>query len=184
VAVLASFPYTLPQYTPIPASAESPLLSIEFELEYTDMRGMTAWTREMPPDSPLVAQYQAGEPLVTAEALAPGASVEMIRAAGASDEMWVRSPEGTALRFFTYYFPGWKVYVDGERLPDWALRPETVYGLLTVDVPPGEHRVLLRWGDTPVRSVGKGLTLASLALALGLALAPRRSSPSRRAPAA
>jgi hypothetical protein len=173
VAILGSFAYTLPQYTSIPESAEGPLLSIEFELKYTDMRGMTRWTQEMPPDSPLVTQYQAGGPLVTATALAPGASVEMIRAAGASDELWVRSPQGTALRFYTYYFPGWRVYVDGQRLPDSALRPETLYGLLTVDVPPGEHHVLLRWGDTPVRLTGKGLTLACLALALVLVVLPQ-----------
>jgi hypothetical protein len=170
VAVLASFPYTLPQYTPVPEIAEGPLLTIEFEMKYTDMRGMTAWTQEFPTDSPLVEQYRAGGPLVTAQALAPGASVEMIRAGGASDELWVRSPEGTALQFYTYYFPGWRVYVDGERLPDEALRPEGAYGLLTVDVPPGEHRVLLRWGDTPLRLTGKILTLACLALATALAV--------------
>ena len=168
VALGASVAYLQPQFTPTPASAGSPLLSIEFELEYEDMRGMTAWTEEMPPDSPLVAQYLAGEPLVTAEALAPGASVEMIRTAGNSDEMWVRSPEGTALRFYTYYFPGWRVYVDGQRLPDEALRPEMVYGLLTVDVPAGEHRVLLRWGDTPLRAAGKALTVVCLLAAVAL----------------
>jgi hypothetical protein len=172
VAVLASFPYTLPQYTPLPEYAEDPLLSIRFELEYSDMRGMTAWTQEMPATSPLVEQYQAGVDLVTAEVLAPGATLEMIRAGGASDEVRVDSPEGTALRFYTYYFPGWRVYVDGERLPDTALRPETVYGLLTVDIPPGEHHVLLRWGDTPLRLSGKILTLSSLALALALVLSP------------
>ncbi len=172
VAVLGSFPYTQPRYTPIPESAEGPLLSIEFELKYTDMRGMTAWTQEMPPDSPLVAQYLAGGPLVTAKALASGASVEMIRAGGASDELWVRSPEGTALQFYTYYFPGWRVYVDGERLPGETLRPEGVYGLLTVDVPPGEHHVVLRWGDTPVRLTGKILMLACLALAIALVILP------------
>jgi len=170
VAILASFPYTLPHYTPIPQSAEGPLLSIEFELKYTDMRGMTAWTQEMPPGSPLLEQYQTGAPLVTAKALATGASVEMIRAGGASDELWVWSAEGTALRFYTYYFPGWRVCVDGERLPDSALRPETVYGLLTVDVPPGRHRVLLRWGDTPLRLAGKALTVACLLLGLVLVL--------------
>jgi hypothetical protein len=180
VAVLGSFPYTLPEYTPIPASAEGPLLTIEFERKYDDMVGMTVWTEELPSASPLVEQYHAGQSLVTAEALAAGASVGMIRAGGASDELWVRSPEGTPVRFFTYYFPGWRVYVDGERLPDWALRPETIYGLLTVDVPPGEHHVLLRWGDTPVRLAGKVLTLASLGLALVLLLSRR---PRTRAPA-
>ena len=170
--VLGSFPYTLPQYTPVPESAESPLLSIEFELKYTDMRGMTAWTQEMPATSPLVEQYLAGSPLVTAKVLAPGASLEMIRAGGASDELRVRSPGGTPLRFYTYYFPGWRVYVDGQRLPDSALRPETVYGLLTVDIPAGEHHVLLRWGDTPLRLTGKTLTLVSLAIALALVVLP------------
>lgn len=171
VAVLGSYAYVRPQYTPTPESAESPLLSIEFELEYEDMRGMTAWTEEMPSTSPLVEQYLAGEPLVTAEALAPDAEIEMIRAGGASDELWVRSPAGTALRFYTYYFPGWRVSIDGERLPDSALRAETEYGLLTVDVPPGEHRVLLRWGDTPQRLAAKIVTVVSVLLALGLVLA-------------
>ncbi len=171
VALAASLPYTQPEFTPTPASAGSPLLSIEFELEYEDMRGMTAWTQEMPPASPLVDQYLAGGPLVTAEALAPEAMVEMIRAGGASDELWVRSPDGTALRFYTYYFPGWRVSIDGQRLPEAALRPETVYGLLTVEVPPGEHRVLLHWGDTPLRLAGKALTLACLAGAVVLVVA-------------
>jgi hypothetical protein len=180
VAVLASFPYTLPQYTPTPASAEGPLLTIEFEREYDDMIGMTAWTQELPPDSPLVEQYRAGGPLVTAEALAAGASVEMIRAGGASDELRVRSPEGTPLRFYTYYFPGWRVYVNGERLPDEALRPEGVYGLLTIDIPAGDHHVLLRWGDTPVRLLGKTLTLACLILALALLLLRSQRQTSRR----
>jgi hypothetical protein len=150
-------------------------LSIEFELEYEDMRGMTAWSEVMPPDSPLVAQYLAGEPLTTAEALAPGATVEMIRAGGASDELWVRSETGTALLFYTYYFPGWRVYVDGQRLPDEALQPAPPYGLLTVDIPPGEHHVLLRWGDTPLRLAAKAITLASLLLALVLVALPRLS---------
>jgi uncharacterized membrane protein YfhO len=119
---------------------------------------------------------------VTAEALASGASVEMIRAGGASDAVRVRSPEGTPLRFYTYYFPGWRVYVDGERLPDGDLRPEGVYGLLTVDVPAGEHHVLLRWGDTPVRLTGKILTLVCLILALVLLVPWRRSTRVAAAP--
>ncbi len=174
VAVLGSYSYLRPEYAPTPPSAESPLLSIEFELEYQDMRGMTAWTQEMPATSPLVEQYLAGGPLVTAEALAPGAEIEMIRAGGASDELWVRSPVGTAVRFYTYYFPGWRVTIDGERLPDSALRAETEHGLLTVDVPAGEHRVLLRWGDTPQRLVAKGVTIASLLLVLALMAVGKR----------
>jgi hypothetical protein len=172
VAILGSYAYTLPQYTPTPEHAEEPLLSIEFELDYTDMRGMTAWTEEMPETSPMVEQYLSGAKLITAEVLDPDAEMEMIRTGGASDEVRVHSPNGTALRFYTYYFPGWRVYIDGERLPDEALRAETVYGLITVGVPPGEHEVLLRWGDTPLRLAGKALTLFCLVLATGLVVVP------------
>ena len=83
---------------------------------------------------------------------------------GVSGELWVRPAEGTPLRFYAYCF----------RLPDEALRPETVYGLLTVGVPPGEHHVLLRWSDTPLRLASKVLTLACLLLALALLLPWRR----------
>ena len=99
----------------------------------------------------------------------------MIRAAGASDELWVHSADGTPLQFYTYYFPGWRVYVDGERLPHAELRAETVYGLLTVDIPPGSRHVLLRWGDTPLRAAGKALTLASLLLAIALLALTQRN---------
>ncbi|MFN2240967.1 MAG: hypothetical protein ACK2U2_01685, partial [Anaerolineae bacterium] len=172
VSILGSFAYTLPQYTPTPEYAEEPRLSIEFELAYPDMRGMTAWTEEMPETSPMVEQYLSGTDPITAEALDPDAKVTKIKAGGASDKVWVESPEGTALRFFTYYFPGWRVYIDGERLPDEALRAETPYGLITVDVPPGEHQVLLRWGDTPLRLAGKVLTLTCLVWAIGLVVGP------------
>ncbi len=176
VAVLASFPYTLPEYTPVPANAEGPLASVEFELEYSDMVGMTAWAEEMPTTSPLVPQYLAGSSmLTTAEALSPDASVEMVRAGGASDEMWVQSTAGTELRFYTYYFPGWRVYLDGKRMPDSSLQAAPPYGLIAVQIPAGKHHVLLRWGDTPVRTAGKALTLASLATCLALSLWPLRS---------
>jgi 6-pyruvoyl-tetrahydropterin synthase related domain len=167
VAVLGSFPYTLPQYTPIPDIAEGPLLSLQFEQEYGDMVGMTAWTKELPSTSPLVAQYLAGGPLVTAEALAPGAAVEMIRTGGASDEMWVRSPGGTALRFYTYYFPGWRATVDGQPV---EIRADGPNGLIGLDVPSGEHDVQVTFGTTPPRVAGQVLSAVGL-LGLGVLLA-------------
>lgn len=174
LAAVASFSYTLPQYTPVTPDDEGPLLVLEFDLKYPDMNGLTAWVQETPIVSPLAEQYQSGEPLITARALAPGAEVEMIRAGGGSDELQVRSAEGTVLLFYTYYFPGWRVWIDGERLPDSALRPEGPYGLLTIDVEAGEHHVLLRWGDTPVRAAGKAMTLVCLALAAGMLVVQRR----------
>jgi len=55
-----------------------------------------------------------------------------------------------------------------EELPI-ALRGDL--GLMTVQVPAGLGRVLLRFEDTPVRKLGTALTFGSLALILILVLA-------------
>jgi hypothetical protein len=173
VVVLGSFAYTLPQYTPVDPEDQTGQLTIQFELEHPDMVGMVASTREQPATSPMVEAYLRGEELVTAAALTPGAELEMLRAGGASDRVRVRSETPATIQFYTYAFPGWRVFVDGERLPESAIRAEGPHGLITVDVPAGEHSVLLRWGDTPLRIGSKVLSVGTLVLALGLALGKR-----------
>jgi hypothetical protein len=77
-------------------------------------------------------------------------------------QMKVRSAEPLTLRFHTFYFPGWKVYIDSQ---ETGVYPSGDLALLTVDLPQGEHEVLVRFEDTPPRLVGN---LASLLTALGL----------------
>jgi hypothetical protein len=76
--------------------------------------------------------------------------------------MKVSLSEPFALRFHTFYFPGWKVYLDGREAPVY---PSGDLALLSVDVPQGEHEVLVRFEDTPPRLVGNLVTLVA---ALGL----------------
>jgi hypothetical protein len=111
----------------------------------------------------LVEQYLAGEPLSKAVALTEGARVEMISHGAASEEVWISSPEGAELQFYTYYFPGWRGYVDGGEV---GIYPSGPHGLITLQVPPGEHHVAVRFGHTPVRLIGTAITVGSLALAL------------------
>ncbi len=165
VVILASFSYTLPEYTELSPRLETPAAPLDFELAHPDMVSMVAYTQEQPRSTPLVAQYMAGEPLVKAHALTPGATVEMVRHGGGSEEITVRSSQQATIQFYTYYFPGWRGYVDGQEVP---IRPEAPYGLITLDVPAGEHRVKIRFGDTPIRVVGKVISLLSLGLSLFL----------------
>jgi len=79
-----------------------------------------------------------------------------------SGQMVVASPEGYTLRFHTFLFPGWKVYVDGQEAPVY---PSGDLALLTVDIPAGEHEVLVRFEDTAPRLAGN---VASVLTALGL----------------
>jgi len=172
VAVAAgSFAYTLPQYTPYSARAEADVAVVEFELVYPpDRTGMMAWTKEQPMTSPLVPQYLAGEPLTKAHILEGQGSVEMRYHGGATEEVLVRAVTPVTLEFYTYYFPGWRATVDGEPVEIWPTEP---YGLIALRVPAGEHVVRLRFGDTPVRLAGKGISLVSL-LAAGWLLWPAR----------
>jgi hypothetical protein len=68
----------------------------------------------------------------------------------------------TALRFNSFYFPGWQVLLDGKQ----ALRiyPSTNLGLLTVDLPKGTHEVRLMWAGTTAQSLGAMLSQLTLVL--------------------
>ncbi len=76
-------------------------------------------------------------------------------------EFRVSSDSGVALAVRTYDFPGWRAAVDGRSL---AVRTEAGTGGITIAVPPGDHRVSLRFGTTAARTAGAVLSLVALAL--------------------
>jgi len=62
-----------------------------------------------------------------------------------------------------FYFPGWKVYVDGrETTPDYS----NELGLMRVALDSGEHNITVRLYNTPVR------TAANIATMVGIILIP------------
>ena len=145
---------------------------IDFELVYPpDRTGMMRWTQEQPTTTPLVPQYLAGQPLMKAHALTEGAAIEMVRHGGSSDEIVVRATTPAGIEFYTYYFPGWGATVDGRPV---NIRPSGKFGLIGLDVPAGEHRVAIRFGDTPLRTAGKLISLASLLGIAALVVFPER----------
>ena len=179
VIMLASFPYTQPELAPIRPQDESPLNLIEFEAKHPDMRGMTAWSERLPveADSPLPAQYLAGEPLARAAIIAGQGSVLEQVSQSASAFARVRAEGPVRLRFYTHYFPGWRATVDG--LPV-EIQPDPPNGLIGLDLPAGEHQVQLQFGATPVRRVSAALSAVGLALVVGLWLVDRRRGDLRK----
>jgi hypothetical protein len=152
VIILASFLYTLPQYTDIPGWAETPLAVINWDrASIVDRVGMVSATQEQPQTSPLEQSYLRGEPLSAARLIAGQGSVETLHRGGASSQVRVLAAEPVALQFYTYDYPGWQVTLDGQPI---AHRPEPPYGLITVDLPAGEYTVLLRMESTPARTIG------------------------------
>ncbi len=161
VLALASYGYAQPQYTPIPEWADTPLAVINWDsASVSDRVGMVAVTDEQPTTSPMEAQYRAGEPLSVATVLSGNATVETIRHGGASDTVQFRGDAAT-VQFYTYDFPGWQVKIDGQPVPH---RHEPPFGLITVDVPAGEHIISLRMGTTPPRTIGGVMSLLALAV--------------------
>ncbi len=86
-----------------------------------------------------------------------------------SRELTVSASQPMKLSFHSFYFPNWRAYVDGH---DERAYPSGKLGLLSVDVPAGQHKVLVRFEDTPVELAGTIILLLGLsALVAILALA-------------
>lgn len=163
--ILASFAYTAPRYTDITPVEESPLSIIRFETQHPDMIGITAFSQAAPSDSPLVAQYQAGQPLQKAALLSGRGQVQTLRVGGASVTAQVNLDGPATVLFYTYDFPGWQATVDGQRV---VHRAEPPYGLIAVDAPAGQHTIAIRHGATPARTLGALVSLLSLLLVASL----------------
>ncbi|TKJ30719.1 MAG: hypothetical protein CEE40_04295 [Chloroflexi bacterium B3_Chlor] len=100
-------------------------------------------------------------------------SIVLNRQAPLSKALDIEASSETRLSFHIFYFPGWQFYVDGRRVPTFASGP---LGLVTTDVPQGQHRVLLRFETTSARTIGIAISLVSVILLtlLGLVLIERR----------
>ena len=59
---------------------------------------------------------------------------------------------------YTFYFPGWKVYVDGNPVTIEFQNPD-YRGVITYLVPSGNHTVIVKYTDTKVRLLGKIATI-------------------------
>jgi len=66
----------------------------------------------------------------------------------------------------TQYFPGWRVYSKGEKIPI-EFQDQNWRGLITFRLPSGIHQVKVVWEESPIRRIAETITLASL---VGVAL--------------
>ncbi|MDD4026875.1 MAG: 6-pyruvoyl-tetrahydropterin synthase-related protein [Candidatus Shapirobacteria bacterium] len=61
------------------------------------------------------------------------------------------------------YFPNWKLFVD-DKITDFEISKDL--GLIEFDVVPGNHSVLLKLTNTPIRTISNLISIISLALAI------------------
>ena len=58
------------------------------------------------------------------------------------------------------YFPGWQALIDGRTV----LVSKNNFGGLNIDLPSGQHQLLLKYQPTAIMRFGDVLSLASLSL--------------------
>ena len=99
-------------------------------------------------------------------------ATELVWRKPASEE-WtldVTSPQAS-LAFQTYYFPGWRAYVDGQPR---EVRPVENLGYIGLDLDRGEHQVVIRLERTPLRALAEGVSLAAVLATVALLVVGRR----------
>jgi len=137
----------------------------------------TTWTAEYLPVWVRADRSEISLPPSTPEALDPR-GFEAPKVVGIKEghlwyELGVKSAKSTTLRFHIFYFPGWQGYVDKKKVDTY---PGGELGLVTLEVPAGEHQLLLRFEGTRERKLGSALSVATFIL---LILALLKYSPKR-----
>jgi hypothetical protein len=187
VVILASYSYLRVQISE-PVEGPVGLASLmRFQQSADEMTGSTAWVKEIPTWSPMADYYiqqewegKPVEPVTTRldytdfdyETFAAGA----VAYNTVTEEVYFlnKRPGEQRLVFNHFYYPGWKAYLldgeHGEPLHDLPIIPEETgtLGRMTVPVPQGEGYVLLRYEDTPPRTIGGWISvLTVIALCVG-----------------
>jgi hypothetical protein len=93
-------------------------------------------------------------------------------------ELEIMSPSGGVVVVRSFWFPGWTATLDGQALP---IGPSPRMGLTSFRVPPGTHRVEMRFGATLMRQVAWVLGLAGAMAVIAFCLPwDRRAAPVRQ----
>ncbi|HLE73137.1 MAG TPA: hypothetical protein VI688_02720, partial [Anaerolineales bacterium] len=90
----------------------------------------------------------------------PNPNIRLESASAYEINLTFASDSPSQLRFTNFYYPAWQVTLDDRR--DLKIYPTTNAGLLTIDLPAGEHRVRVRWAGTDFQRWGVFITLATL----------------------
>jgi hypothetical protein len=190
--LLAGYPYVRAEVRD-PKPTEGPVsvaALFRFQQSSDEMTGQSAWVRLIPNWSTLAEQVDAGSEIITKvnyTALPADNSVGVysMEMDSRHELLWVGTEkEGQTITFMVPYYPGWQAYIyedlgphDGNldetvgpvtRIGPVVDRPaiRTTYleGWMEVPIPPGSHFLEIRFEDTPIRVVGRWMSILSLLL--------------------
>jgi hypothetical protein len=181
--ILGSYPYLrvevrepTPEQGPVSYAA-----LMRFQRSSDEMTGVTAWVDpgRRPLWSSMAEQYVQGQPVTTKvdysrvpqnETLA----VHSLELGSAHEEIWFHAGDSQQrLLFNRFWFPGWRAWLldteNGQPVQELPVeREDGPLARVVVPLPEGEGYLLLRFEDTPVRRLGKLVTVATVALLLAI----------------
>lgn len=172
--VIAGLPglYPLPWEDTWPPITPQKIIAMELEGRWrgtTSTNDFVPQTVEMiPGPQPSVIASYANPPVdrVNRYTLPADATVEVLPDVPWRQRFRVDTPQAFLLRLYLFDFPGWVATINGELAPIKIAHPE---GFITVEVPEGEHEVLLSFEDTLPRAAGWWIAAGGVIL-LGVAV--------------
>ena len=81
-------------------------------------------------------------------------------------DLTISSPKQNTLTINNAFFPGWRAWIDGK-----PVQIDHSDYLINLNIPEGEHKVLVKFTNTPIRIIGNTISLISLFLLLYFVLA-------------
>ncbi len=125
------------------------------------------WTGEFLPLTVQEQRWALGRPAERAAdgpAFAPRPQVQLVRLGYDQVELEIATAVPLSVRLHQFHLPAWRAALNGA---DLATYPSGELGLVTVDLPAGDGRLVFRFGPTAAWLVGAALALsATLAWAL------------------
>lgn len=155
--IISVFPYQFPRsFLPLKATPQE---FVSYEHAY-NVPGTTSASEYLNVWTVKVPEVPAIEPSLLRKALVRG-EAEILEVKSNFMKFKVDLHGSTVLEVAQFYFPGWQGWIDGTETP---LKPCPESGLICLEAPPGEHTITLAFRDTPVRKLGKFISLLGLLL--------------------
>lgn len=123
---------------------------------------------------PIWASYQNHNSPGKFEALTGKISVKYFKNYSDTVEVQVESPKEAVLRFNQFYFPGWKIYLDGKFINLNLADISATGGFPVFSVPPGKHQVKALFANTLIRSIADWLSAITVISCVLYCLVARR----------
>jgi len=140
---------------------ETPVFREEFltDIIYSDkIRNYLTPTIEYIPRSVNIKKFMSEGTYEPVSFISGKGQYELLDWKSAKRVIKVKAATPVELRISTFYYPGWKATMDGIETP---VRVEHLTGAMIIDIPEGEHILVMTFEDTLLRIIAKFISIGT-----------------------